>query len=212
MTQEAKIIGFLGGATVLIVIGAAISMGKNSPEQTQVADQALLIRSNSNKISSTSANVTLVEFGDYQCPSCGAAHPYVKQILADDKEKITFVYRHYPLPQHKNARLAAEAAEAAGEQGKYWEMHDMLFENQNTWAEDNNALEIFARYANKLGLDANKFKQSVESNKFADKIAQDQSDGNALNVNSTPTFFINGQKYIGGFNDLKSAVEKAIRK
>lgn len=212
MTQEAKIISFIWGVTILIIVGAAILLGKNSPQQTQQVDQALLVRSNSNKISSASGKVTLVEFGDFQCPSCAAAHPYVKQILEDNRGEVAFVFRNFPLAQHQNARIAAQAAEAAGSMGKYWEMHDMLFENQNVWAEDNNALGIFVEYAQKLEMDVNKFKQSVENNKFADKIAQDQSDGNALGVNSTPTFFINGQKYSGGFNDLKTAVDKAMSK
>lgn len=111
------------------------NLSLSSDSSKPKADLKLLIRPNSNKISTPSAKVTLVEFSDLQCPACAQAHPVVKQILEENKGNINFVYRHFPLSQHKNARIAAEAAEAAGEQGKFFEMVSKLFENQNKWSE-----------------------------------------------------------------------------
>lgn len=212
MKSEIKALIGISVITILIIAVAAFLLGK-SPQQSILgqADSALLIRNNSNKIFSSSAELTLVEFGDYQCPACGAAHPVVKQILEKDKDKVTFVFRSFPLTQHKNARIAAQTAEAAGEQGKYWEMHDKLYENQSDWGNNDNALEIFTNYAKDMGLDIEKFKKTIAENKYADKIAQDQSDGMALGVNSTPTFFINNQKYMGTLNELESAIEKTLK-
>src|SRR5581483_190972 len=109
---------------------------------SSISDSTVLTRNANHKITSTNTKVTIIEFADFQCPACGQAHPALKQILEEYKGKVTFIYRHFPLPQHQNAILAAKASEAAGEQGKFWEMHDMLYEKQNEWSESNNAEEI----------------------------------------------------------------------
>src|SRR5256885_9037616 len=121
MTNEAKILGGLAVVTLAIVIGAAFFFGgapSNTPKQTINKDQQkLLVRSDSHEIKAPKSKVTVVEFGDFQCPACGAAYPIVHQILEQYKGKINFVFRNYPLPIHQNAPMAAEAAEAAGAQG-----------------------------------------------------------------------------------------------
>ena len=187
---------------------------KNVPDNTQprVTDEKLLVGEDSHKVTSDSAKVTIVEFGDYQCPACGAAHPIVKQILKDYGEQITFVFRNFPLPMHNNAKISAEAAEAAGAQGKFWEMHDKLYETQNNWAESSKPLDLFVNYAQELGLDVDKFKEDIDGNKYSDRINKDKSDGNTLGVNSTPTFFINGEKLVGApnFNTLKSKIDSQL--
>lgn len=217
MTNESKVILGIGALTLAIMGGLIFFSSKNTPPtiaNNQINDKTLGISDKSYQTVSSSAKVNLVEFGDYQCPACGTVHPIVKQLLNDYGSKINFVFRNFPLPQHQNALVTAEAAEAAGEQGKFWEMHDKIYENQEQWSESNGALGILTGYAKDLGLDINKFKQGVQSNQFADKINQDQKDGESLGVNSTPTFFLNGQKITGtlSYNDFKNKIEAELAK
>jgi protein-disulfide isomerase len=158
-------------------------------------------------LGSPDAPVTLVEYGDFECPYCGTAHPEVKRLLAKAKGSIRFVFRHFPLSQaHPHALLAAEAAEAAGAQGKFWEMHDLLYENQEKL--DPPALMANAR---KLDLDLDQFAQDLESHRFRDRVRRDFMSGVRSGVNGTPSFFINGLKHEGGFTaeELRAAIEGA---
>lgn len=215
MSQEVKVIIGIGIATVGILAGAVYFFGKSSSpttlsSSTQTVDQKILVGEDSDKIGNPSAKATLVEFADYQCPACAQAHPIVKKITEEYKDKILFVYRNFPLSQHANAITAAEAAKASGAQGKYWEMNDLLYKNQSQWSESKNSIEIFSGYAKNLSLDMDKFKQDVQSNKFADKIQRDKNDGNTLGVDATPTFFLNGQKLVGipSYDELKNKIEQ----
>lgn len=216
LTEEAKVLLGIGVLTLVIIIGAVFFLGKSSPTPTNTnaapVDEKLLVRNDSYKIASDSAKVTIVEFGDYQCPACAAVHTLTKQVLKDYAGKVNFIYRHFPLPQHKNALISAEAAEAAGEQGKFWQMNDKLYETQDQWAENEKPLDIFTVFTKDLGLDTAKFQADVIANKYQDKINRDQNDGNSLKINSTPTFFINGQKLEGvsGYNDFKSKIDSLL--
>ncbi|HLC80057.1 MAG TPA: DsbA family protein [archaeon] len=137
------------------------------------------------------AKVRIVEFSDFQCPSCGYAYGVMKQIYSQYADSIYFTYRHFPLSNiHPFAQKAAEASQCAGEQGKFWEYHDKLFENQ-----DNLKVDDLKAYATGLGLDSSQFNACLESSKYAGKVASDYSLGLSYGVDSTPTFFINGQKY-----------------
>ncbi len=214
MTQETKVLIGIGVTTITIVAGAIFFLSGRQVTQNgnqQLVDAQVLIREDSNTISSGSSKVTLVEFGDYQCPACGTVHPVIKEILEENKGKITFVFRHFPLPGHKNAEAAAEAAEAAGERGKYWEMHGLLYENQAEWSESDNPLTIFLSYAEKLQLDTDNFRNSLKSKKYSQKITQDKNDGLALGVNGTPTFFLNGRRVVlrSSYTELKDKINAA---
>ncbi len=138
------------------------------------------------------ANVTLIEYSDFQCPACAAYYPMVKQ-LSEEFKNLSVVYRHFPLTQHTNAKPAAQAAEAAGKQGKFWEMHNMLFDNQNFWATSNSPENIFTTYAQTLGLDMGKFKTDSNSSEAKLKIQTDYQSG-ASEIDGTPTFFLNDKK------------------
>jgi protein-disulfide isomerase len=141
------------------------------------------------------APVTLVEYGDYECPYCGMAHPIVKRAQRALGTQLRFVFRHFPLAEiHPHARLAAQAAEAAGAQGKFWEMHDMLFEHQD-------ALEVedIVGYAESLGLDLARFSRDLEDGTFAKRVRDDFRSGVKSGVNGTPTFFMNGARYDGSW-------------
>ena len=160
----------------------------------------------------------LMEFSDYQCPACKAYYPLVEQLVKDEGDNITFVYRNFPLPQHGNAMTSARAAEAAGRQGKFWEMHNKIFENQDAWAEKNSsdAAVIFQDYAKNLGLDLTRFNADYNDKTIQVKILNDYKSGVNLNVQGTPTFFVNGKKInnptsLDGFKqDLTDAGAPAI--
>ena len=148
------------------------------------------------------APVTLVEYGDYECPYCGMAHPIVKRAQQDLGNRLRFVFRNFPLAEsHPHARLAAEAAEAAGAQGKFWEMHDMLFEHQDALeAED------LMRYAKSLGLDVPKFGHDLEAGTYTKRVRDDFRNGVRSGVNGTPTFFVNGNRYEGSWANEKAFI------
>lgn len=220
MTNEAKILGGLAIVTIGIVIAAAMFFGgKSDNSNTQSVtiskdQQKLLVHSDSHEMKASGAKVTLVEFGDFQCPACGAAYPIVTQLLANYQGKINFVFRNYPLPVHQNAPMAAEAAEAAGAQGKFFEMYNQLYSHQNDWGETNNPMDYFTKYAQAMGLNMDKFTSDVKNNVYSKKIQQDVNDGNALGVQATPTFYINDQVQVGGlaYNEFKAKIDDAIKK
>ncbi|MBI2587588.1 thioredoxin domain-containing protein, partial [Candidatus Amesbacteria bacterium] len=152
------------------------------------------------------APVVIVEYGDFQCPTCGAYYPVLKQLEADYGENLAVVWREYPLTTvHANAWGAAAAAEAAGKQGKFWEMHDALFENQKEWTETGR----FEGYAAKIGLDMNKWKADLTDKGIEDKIREDQNSGIDLNVTGTPTFFVNEVKIDlpGSYENFKKIID-----
>ena len=126
--------------------------------------------------------------------------------------KVRFAYRHFPLPQHKNAKLAATVAEAAGLQGKFWEMHDLIFQNQSDWSEDKNAAILFAKYAQDVGLDLARFQTDVASGDIKAKIENDYKSGVKAGVDSTPSFFLNGKKITNprNYDEFKNAIEQAL--
>jgi len=138
------------------------------------------------------APVTIVEFSDYQCPFCSRAENTVQDVLKKYGDKIHFVYRDYPLPFHANANIAAQAAQCAADQGKFWEMHAALFANQQKLTQP----DLIAT-AGTLGVDAEKFKTCLESGKFKDEVQKDLDDGQKYGVTGTPTFFINGIPLVG---------------
>ena len=141
----------------------------------------------------TDAPITLLEYGDYECPYCGEAHPIVKAVQDRLGNRLCFAFRHFPLLMvHPHAEHAAELAEAAAAQGKFWQMHDRLFENQEA-LED----EDLAEYAATLGLDAKRLMGEVGSGAHGERIREDLQTGRRLGVNGTPTFFVNGVPYEG---------------
>ena len=154
------------------------------------------------------APVTLVEYGDFECPHCGAAYPIVEEVRRRMGARLRFVYRYFPLTQmHPHAMHAAEAAEAAGAQGKFWQMHGMLFENQEALDDAD-----LTQYAKALGLDGKRVASELASETHAARIRKDIQSGIRSGVNGTPTFFINGTRYDGSWEapDLLAALEAAV--
>lgn len=215
MSNEVKIIGGISIITLVLVVGAAFLFGGSSSSSQNaqpIKNTSALVRKDSHELNAHS-KVTLVEFGDFQCPACGAEYPIITQLLQTYKGKINFVFRNFPLPQHQNAQTAAEVSEAAGAQGKFFEMYNMLYANQNTWGESSNAMNYFNQYAQALHLDMNKFSSDVKNNTYAKKIQKDTDDGYAVGVNATPTFFLNGVPIQGGlpYNDFKTKIDQALQ-
>ena len=154
--------------------------------------------------SSIDAPIKLVEYGDYECPYCGRAYPVVKEIQQRLGSRLCFAFRNFPLANaHPHAEHAAEAAEAAHAQGRFWEMHDLLYENQDA-LED----EDLARYASDLGLDARRLIRDIQVEAYASRIREDFHSGARNGVNGTPSFFINGVRYDGNYDveDLLAAL------
>ena len=153
------------------------------------------------------ALVTIVAFSDFECPSCARQHPVLDRIVSEFGDRVRLVMRDFPLSQHANARKAAEAAEAAREQGKYWEYAAVLFRNQSALGVDK-----LRQYATEVGLDRAKFDASLDSGKFAEKVQRDVIDGHKLGINGTPTLYINGKRLSdNSYENVKSVIEAALK-
>jgi protein-disulfide isomerase len=156
-----------------------------------------------------SAETILVEYGDYQCPYCGEAYPIVKQVQEHFGTRLRFVFRNFPLGElHPYAQAAAETAEFAGANGRFWEMHDLLFENQRHMSDD-----LFVRLAQELELPVTTLGRALEDGEFGTRVRDDFRGGVRSGVNGTPTFFINGIRHDGSyeFETLVAAIEQALR-
>jgi protein-disulfide isomerase len=142
-----------------------------------------------------SLSVTLEEFGDYQCPPCGLLHPELKSIKADYGKRLNLIFSNFPLSRiHKNAQVAAQAAEAARLQGSFWQMHDTLYEHQKEWKDENDPLPIFRKFAGQIGLDLKSFDRDVDSPGVKARIDADSKRAESLNIEGTPTILIEGQQ------------------
>ncbi|MBI1822771.1 MAG: DsbA family protein [Nitrospirae bacterium] len=160
------------------------------------------------------SKVVISEFSDFQCPACKGAEPNLKQLLTDYEGKVKFVFYNYPLTQnHPWAMLAAEAAQCAGDEDKFWPFHDLLYDRQEIWAKSGSPQSLFNDYAVELGLNVTNFKSCLDKGKKRTLITEDQDKGDALQIQSTPTIFVNRQRIIGGNSlfELKQAVESEIR-
>jgi protein-disulfide isomerase len=153
------------------------------------------------------APVTLVEYGDYECPYCGAAYPIIKQVQSRMGDRLRFVFRNFPITtSHPHAEQAAEAAEAAAAHGTFWEMHDLLYENQQHLEQSD-----LRRYAEQLGLDGREFDEELARHVHADRVREDFMSGVRSGVNGTPTFYINGVRHDDSYDleTLQAALERA---
>jgi protein-disulfide isomerase len=215
--------------TVILVIGGVFLMTRGSSNSASITgtpiNSSILVPKSANETggiengnylpATASAKLTLVEFGDYECPACGEYNPIIKQLLTDLSGKINFVFRNFPLTQHANALVSSQAAEAAALQGKFWQMHDKLYESVNDWSTSSDAKSMFVSYAQDLGLDVNKFKVDIDSQVIKDKVKNDTNDGNLINLSETPTFYLNGVKIVnltGNYADLKKIVSDQLYK
>lgn len=161
------------------------------------------------------ARITIVEYSDFECPACAAYYPIVEKLLETFPDDVRFVYRHLPLKSiHPNAERAAQAAEAAGKQDKFFEMHDLLFEKQGEWTESEDFDATLLEYAKELELDESQFATDIDSAEVAERVDGDVKAAYTLNLQSTPSFFVNGSKIQNpdGFEAFKNLIEEELNK
>ena len=229
MRKEVKILGAIAALVVIAAIVGAnyyrssvqnerVTTTGNSNSNKPAANAENLVRPDSPTLGAADAPVTVVEFYDPECEACAAFHPVVKKILKEYEGKVRFVARYMPL--HPNSLSAATFTEAAGEQGKYWQAQEMLFQKQPEWGTKHGAPSglqadvdsYFKEYAMALGLDLNKMDAAFAENRYAAKIERDKKDGQSLGVRQTPTFFVNGRRLARiGEADLKSLINEELK-
>jgi protein-disulfide isomerase len=202
MRNEIKILIVIAAIVIIAaILGSKLYRDSVQGERKTSTANSALVRDDSAAIGPADAKVTIVEFYDPECESCSAFSPTVKKIMKDYDGKVRLVVRYMPL--HPNSLLAANFTEAAGEQGKYWQAHDLLFAKQPEWGERHGAPSsapkpdvraLFEKYAMELGLDIEKYNAAMKDNRFAAKLDRDKRDGQTLGVRQTPTFFVNGRQ------------------
>lgn len=208
MPKEYKIL--LGIALGAVALGVVLFKFAGDPVERVPLQQ----RANAYTKGSAVAPITVTEFADFQCPACRGAHDILNQLLTAYPNDVKVVFRHFPLSGHPQAMLAAQAAEAAGAQGKFWEMHDKLYEQQSEWGDMTNnrdrdaVIALFISYAQQLNLDMNAFGQALDSNPYGTNITNDMSAGSASGVRGTPTFFVNDTIVNPTLNEIKKEIER----
>ena len=215
MKTETKILGIILFFTLALIFGAVFLISKSG--NTGILDSAVsnIDYSQAQKTGTDSAKGKLVEYSDFQCPACLAFQPVIKDILSRYQGQVQLFYKHFPLPTHVYSSKAAYVAEAAGEQGKFWELHDKLFETQSQWSvmKESEADSFFLSLARELELNEDKVREALTSQIFKSKVDGQRIEGQRFGVNATPTFYVNGHKAnLKTFDDLKTAVDSEINK
>ena len=190
---------------VLVIFGSIfVYQGLTNEDPSAASVRAAVVRSDSHRLGTPGdGKVTLVEFLDFECESCGAAYPFVEQLREKYKGRVTFVARYFPIPSHRNAENAAHAVEAAARQDKFEQMYRRMFETQPEWGEQQDTkAPLFRSYAEDLGLDMDQYDEDVTSESVDRRVQKDVADGKTVGVSGTPTFFLNGKKL-----DVRSAEE-----
>lgn len=220
-----KEVGILLTIAVIVIVGGVIgaSYYRGSVQKAPITPNVStnLVRPDSPTIGPVDAKVTIVEFLDPECESCAAVAPQVKALLKEYEGRVRFVARYMPL--HRNAKLAAQYTEAAGEQGKYWEFQEKLFAMQGEWGEKHGpgahtaptapVSSLFEKYGKEIGLDAQQLNTAAGNPKYAEKAERDLADGRVLGVRATPTFFVNGRKLARlSMADLRTLINEELAK
>jgi protein-disulfide isomerase len=180
---------------------------KSAPSEDRPHHLAVEVNERDHAVGPADAPITLVEYGDYECPDCGNAYPVIKRLLAEEGPRLRFVFRNFPLSNvHPHASVAAQAAEAAAAHGRFWEMHDLLYEHQKNLDQYE-----MGQLALRAGLEIYRFESDLAAELFAPKVAADYDSGVKSGVKGTPTFFINGVRYEGekDYGSLKKAIDAA---
>jgi len=227
-----KVTWIIFSAVIVLILGGLVVYSRLSNPSANVGSvdiNAVIAADEQNgqiadhTIGKTDSKVILIEYGDFQCPSCGNVHPQIKEVTEEYKDKILFIFRNLPLTSiHPNARAAAGAVEAAGLQGKYWEMHDLVFETQSEWSslDSTKRTDVFANYAETLGLNKDQFLSDFNGEAVKKKISFDESVFKKTGYEkSTPTFVLNGAQLDqttasalvqGSTTELKALLDKAL--
>lgn len=202
-------------ATLVVFIGGAFLITKKDSKTLENSQKILEVVSDDYIKGNMDATVTIIEYLDFECEACGAYYPLVKELSEKYKNDVRFVSRYFPLMGHKNGLTSALAVEASSKQGKYWEMYDILFENQQSWG-GKQAVDstLFETYAKQIGLNIDQFKKDINSKEVKDRVNRDLNNGKILEITGTPSFFVNGEKIPNPKNieDFKTFIEAAILK
>lgn len=219
------IVGFIVLVTAVVILAAAYGGGSESPSNassTFVSTTAAPITSADWQEGNPNAKISLIEYGDFECPACGAYFPVMQQLFTNYSSTVLFVFRNFPLTSiHPFAQIGAQAAEAAGMEGgtaAYWKMHDLLYTDQTQWTGDTSLTpadvvsKYFDGYAQSIGLNVDTFNTDVSSTQVLNKIQNDINSGNTAQIDHTPTFFINLQQIPNpnSYNDFQTAIENAL--
>jgi len=201
---------------VLIIWGLFVAMNRPSPSGLPNVGSPAPVTANDHVEGPANAPVTLIEYGDFECPACDEYASLVGRLFSEEATgTLRVVFRHFPLPQHSDALIAAEASEAAADQGKFWNMYSLLYANQNDWVNLSvpQARAIFDGYAGQLGLNMSRFDSDIDSTATAAFIQGEQAEGQALGINYTPTFFVNGKIITNpqGYEAFKAIIDSAAR-
>ena len=198
-----------------LIIWGLVAAGNKAPGQATNPSSPIAlnkpISSADWTIGSSSAPVTIVEYADFQCPACQTYAPLITQLLAAEGGKVYFAYRYFPLPQHQNAVSSARAAQAAGLQGKFWEMHDKLFANYAEWQDNSDPTSIYLGYATAIGISTTTFYKDYSSTAVADVVSNGYQESVANDLSYTPTFFVNGTRIVNpqGYDAFKKVIDDA---
>ena len=205
-------VGIITGIALLIWLLSSGTSSQPDASITQAAAELLTVAPDDYIKGTAGAPVTLVEYLDFECEACAAFFPLVKQLETDFDGTLQIVIRYFPLPGHRNVMASALAVEAAGQQGKFFEMHDLLYTEQKTWGEKPNPTpEVFETYAQQLGLDMEKFKASVNSPETKARVERDIESGKALGNRGTPSFYLNGKKIAPeSYEEFKAAIQTEV--
>lgn len=203
-----------GGGTTNEGASGAGPVGPVGPAKPQPA-APVVVEPSAHVRGPANAPVTIEEFSDFQCPTCGRMHPVIKQLLAKYPQQVRLVFRHYPLATiHRHARESARAAEAAGAQGRFWEMADLLYEKQAEWSKAEQARPFFVQYAQSLGLDTARFQRDIDDTAVAMRVVNDERRALSRRLGGTPTFIVNGRELkfeeSSDLGKLSVAVERAL--
>lgn len=202
-------------ATILIFAGGAFFISKKDTKTVSDSKKILEVVNGDYIKGNRDASVTIIEYLDFECEACGAYYPLVKTLSEEYKNDVRFVSRYFPLMGHKNGLTSALAVEASSRQGKYWEMYDILFENQKSWGEKESAdPKLFEEYAKQIGLNMDQFKKDRDSKEVKDRVNRDLNNGKKLDITGTPSFFLNGEKIPNPktIEDFKTFIDAAILK
>lgn len=216
MDAENNLIGKVIVIITVLVVAGAIFWGIRTQDSGS-KNVNVEVTDEDTYLGNKDAKVTLVEYSDFQCPACKAFEDIVKQLRESySAEDLKIVYRHFPLRSiHPNADLAAQAAEAAGEEGKFWEMKDLLFKNQAEWSQEKDPRGLFGAYAKEVGLDVSEFDEDLlPEDDSKERVEKDYQSGVALGVNSTPTFILNGVvlKNPQNLDEFKKLIDAELKK
>lgn len=205
---------FWGVIAVIVLIFVGIYAFSGNKSSTKNSKSTTVAATN-HTIGTSKLGITLLEYGDFQCPYCGQYYPILKQVQQKYNDQVVFQFRHFPLTSlHQNAFASSRAAEAAGKQNKFWEMYDALYQTQKQWESSSDPQSVFEGFAKQIGLDVAKFKVDYASTAVNDAINADMAAGNKLGITGTPTFYINGKQVqvSQSVDDFSKQIDAAIAK